>query len=295
MWAWWMSVAMAGPPAGVDLEDLDAWEQGARALRDGPDGCWTFRGDASVRAVVFRAPMLYRSASEQITEYTGPFEGHLEQGRWHSFTHTLTGPDDDSLDLDPQLVPMIGRLNRDAMQTQEAPPEPEPSERGVSVSIGGSAGGGSRQAVSMVDRVLDAIDPAATTSYAQWADSPRGVTLVQDVPLDESASADTVTLTTFFGVPADRTLPGAAPATSLSMVFPKRMRVGEGLLKATLKEPQLHVRATVVDEQAMPTVERLSVVVGALGFTVGYEQTLRYRQALRCPPAQIPPEDADPP
>ena len=41
------SLAIAGAPAGVDLNDLDHWENTAEAFLDGPPGCWEIVGQAS--------------------------------------------------------------------------------------------------------------------------------------------------------------------------------------------------------------------------------------------------------
>ena len=48
------------------------------------------------------------------------------------------------------------------------------------------------------------------------------------------------------------------------------------------------MRTQVADGVALPVLESLSMGVGAFGFTVGYEQQLRYETAKPCAAASAP-------
>jgi hypothetical protein len=61
------------------------------------------------------------------------------------------------------------------------------------------------------------------------------------------------------------------------------MRVGDGMVSATVLNGQLHLVGQTTELGTLPSVESLSVVVGAFGFTLGVEQEIRYTRVRPCP------------
>ncbi len=126
----------------------------------------------------------------------------------------------------------------------------------------------------LVGEIVAAIDPDTVLEYATWDDERQGVELVRSMPLGPRASADEVTLRTF--------LPLDGGPERIDMIFPPRIRVGDGLVKATLMNPQLHMVALPTAHGPLPARESLSTIIGVLGFTFGIEQTLSYHRATPC-------------
>ena len=294
-----LAPALAGPPPpGVDPDDLDTWEARARALRDGPTRCWVLEGVVASKVAVFTPPSLWTKSERHDLVYEGTFEGTFEKGRWQRFVHDTKRVDDTVsaavFDFDMPVRPMVGAIDEGAI-VHEKPDAPEAEspgdeagddagEDGEAESGGGStvirvesgASDSARNSINMVDDVIDSLEPTSLTSYAEWSDDPRGIRLLQDVPLTSSRNAPTVTLETF--------VPDGGPvATEVDVTFPRRYRVGEGMVKVVLMEPQMRLRGRAVGEETLPVAEALSMVVGAMGFTVGIEQSLRYTKATACP------------
>jgi hypothetical protein len=127
------------------------------------------------------------------------------------------------------------------------------------------------QAVNMLDEILGEVDPAVTTAYVEpdgdeWALVEHAEIQGQEDDLDMRWHIDKS------GLP-----------TSLDVAFPKRMRMGDGLVTVKVLNGQLHLAGTTNELGTVPTIESLSVVVGALGFTIGVEQEIRYTRVRPCP------------
>jgi hypothetical protein len=177
----------------------------------------------------------------------------------------------------------VGEIDQAVVRSLDDEGNPQPvfdealEEDQTKVSVGtdgASVSQGSSEAMNLLDEVLEAIDPVATTSIAEWSDAPAGITLIQDAPITDKPRSPTLTMTTFF--------PDGQHATELDVRFPKRHKVGDGFVKATLLDPQFHLRGQVVGDEVLPALESASAVFGMLGFTVGYEQKLAYAGAAPC-------------
>lgn len=265
-----LSVALALPP-GLDpaqVEDARAWEQRSRALLEGPPGCVELRGQVEVRVVLFRPGGWLSKGEKSELKTAGSFQGRLEAGTWTRLETTwdLDEKQKDRLNLD-RLRPIVGKLPAD--EKERGGVAVSQRDGGTEVDISGQ----SAEAVGMLDKIIAEIDPEVTTAWSLWDEAEGAVVLEQQVPL--SRGQDELRIQTRF--------PGGGPPTALDAVFPPSIRVGDGLVKASLRDAQLHLRGRQGGLGLLPTDEGLSVIIGVLGYTLGFEQRLRYEAARACP------------
>lgn len=272
MWWFVLSAAVAAPPTGVDPEDLNRWIAGSKALLAGPEGCWVLSGTVDLTLSGYIPASRWTRPERRDHVYRGSFTGRIDGGVWQEFGYDLDSEEDQ--DLDMPLYPMTGTIDPSIVKRTD-----EVGESTLSVD------GGSEEAANTLRRVLDAIDPMTETSYAEWSEEKRGVRLLEDVPLSEKGS-DVVTVETFF--------PEGGRATSLDATFPRRLKVGDDLVKVTVFDGQMHLRAQQTGDLVLPALESLSVGLGALGFTGAWEQKLVYQKATRCSGAAAAPGTAAP-
>lgn len=285
----WSTLALAAPPPpGLDVDaGLATWEARAQALLAGPTGCWELSGTVELAASGYVPATRWTRPDRHDHHLAGPFTARIEGGTWTRFDYTLRplDPDaDDDQSYEIPVWPLLGRATEKPVKAPDADADgTDAPEGGTTLSIGTGGVAVSDQggaAMNTLHRVLDAIDPATATSYAQWDERADAVALFQDFPLTDGRNADVITLRTG--------IPHAGPlATTLDVTFPGRVKVGDGLVKATIFDAQGHVRTQVVTapdgtSTALPTLESLSLGLGALGFTIGYEQTIRYVEARPC-------------
>ncbi len=271
--SWFVALALAAPPEGVVPDDLTTWETRSQALLDGPPGCWELSGRLDLTASGYVPASRWSRPDRRDHHLHGTFTGRLDAGTWTSFRYTLEGEGSDDPDVEIPLFPMTGRIDPDVAERIDTG---APSDSTITVDAGGDA-------VNTLRRVLDAIDPATETIYAEWSEDRRAVRLYRDVPLEKGSG--TVTVETLF--------PEGGLATSLDATFPRRVKVGDGLVKVTVFDGQMHLRAQQVGDLVVPALESLSVGLGALGFTGAYEQKLTYEKAVRCT-VQVGPPAPDP-
>lgn len=275
---WFVSLAFAVPPEGVVVDDLDRWERQSQALLAGPKGCWELAGKVELLAAGYVPASRWSGSERRDHAFTGEFVGRLEDGVWTSFRWSLdpVARKDEAADeeLDLPLFPMMGRIDPEIVERTDLEPAPDGKER-ESISFGTDGEG--KEALNTLQRILDGLDPKTATSYAEWSEADRGIRLFQDVPLSDAPRADTVAITTFFPE-------GGPHGDRLDAIFPRRVKVGDGLVKATMFDAQMHLRGQVAGDGVLPALESLSVGVGAFGFTIGYEQRLTYQRATRCTP-----------
>ena len=277
MWPLLISTALSAPPEGVDLEDIDHWETRSEALLAGPKGCWELEGDAHVRAAVFTPGGLLGKPSQVQATLQGPWSGRMEDGLWTRLDHQLEATEEQgTLDITGvPLHPMVGRVALKASEDGE-----QQEEGSGSVSAGISSEGvvlGAQawsQAANLVDDIIEAMDPEAVLTYASWDEARQGIEVVRSMPLGRRASAEELTLRSF--------LPLDGRPRSLDVEFPDRIRMGSWPIRVTLLDPQLHLVSLPSDQGPLPAQESLSTILGVLGFTLGYEQTLTYRKATPC-------------
>ncbi len=272
MWGWWIASALAGAPEGVDVLAVEAWQERAIRLRRGPEACWRLEGRARNHVAVYRSGGLFGRPSQSDYVYEGPFVGILDHGKWTRFETTMepaseaatSGADSDNwgVDWSIDVRPLVGT-------SVDLEPEAEDSD---------AAERGTNRAVSLVDGILDAIDADVTSTWAGWSDERSAVELTERYPLGDSKKF--VELVTRFPE-------GRAVGSALDVTFPQRHRVPvEGSpVRITLLRPQAHIRTQMVDGEALPVYESISLAAGVFGFTVGYEQTLTYTKATACTPS----------
>ena len=265
---WWMVAVWAAPPEGIDPEDVSRWEAGSEALLAGPRGCWDFAGRIAMTAVSYSPASRWMRSGRTDHVFVGSFVGRLEDGAWSSFAYDLSPADapGEPAAVEFPVFPGVGRLGQ-GIARRTNPPSEDRSE--VSADLG------SEEATNLLKQVLDDLDASTATSYAEWRDADGAVHLFQDVPVSKSPKAETVTIETTF--------PAGGTATGLDAVFPRRMKLGDGLVKVSVLDAQLHLRGQPAGDVVLPAVDSLSLGIGALGFTVAYEQKLVFETATRCP------------
>ncbi|MEN0061511.1 MAG: hypothetical protein AAGA48_05135 [Myxococcota bacterium] len=275
--AWWVGTALAAAPEGVDIEAVEVWQGRAADLRKGPKACWRLSGKAETHVAVFRPPTVFGRASQTDYVFEGTFSGTFEDGNWTAFTADMkptskaaqnSEEEDVGIDWDVPVRPLVGRAPEDASSQRRRGDDTSQDDEAASAS-------GTREAITMLDTILDAVDADVTTTYAQWSDEPPGVELFEEYPIKDGSGRKTVDLRTFFPN-------GDAVPASLDVTFPKRHRIKASPVRITLLRPQLHIRTQNIDGEAVPIYESVSLAGGALGFTVGFEQVLQYERATAC-------------
>ena len=110
----WFVAALADPPEGVDVEDIQRWEKLTDAALDGPAGCWDFKGGVRVTTTVHTRASFYKRSSTDPSVSTGNFTGRLRDGLWEYFHYTLiqgeTGEKSQA-----SVFPMVGRVKRETV------------------------------------------------------------------------------------------------------------------------------------------------------------------------------------
>ncbi len=275
---WWMSVALAASPEGVDLDDISRWREGIAALGDGPAGCWDMRGDVAVRVAFLAAPDRFSSLGVREFAVAGPFTGRLSDGVWKDLEadFALVDPpkDVEPGEIDLPVVPLVGRSVQESEDGEGFTLSVDASDGNMDVA----ADAYGSQAMSLLRSAIEDWGSNVSTSYARWNEERGGVEWVEFVPIhaDEKRSPE-VEVTAFF--------PGGAPLPlELDAVWPRtiKIRPDGSIFRVTIKDAQMHVRSEVAAELLFPVVESASLILGFMGFTIGYEQKLTYRQASPC-------------
>jgi hypothetical protein len=74
---------------------------------------------------------------------------------------------------------------------------------------------------------------------------------------------------------------GGAP-TLLDVMLPRKVSAGDGLIDINLMDAQVHVRSAETAVGIVPVQEGVSMLIGALGFTVGLDQQIQYTGFRGC-------------
>jgi hypothetical protein len=268
MMLWLLGLALAGD---VDVDDLDHWQRDTDAMLKGPAGCWDFTGGGQVVIALYTPAGMWSRAEEHRSTTTGTFTGTLDDGVWRDVKFATT-TQEGMLETDFEPSFLFGvREEKEASATATSPSS------------------GAADAANFIDRLLDSIDPATTTSYAQWTEDHSIVEFVQHVPLDDSRRPKELTIRTQF--------PEGGRATAIDALFPRRFQLGDIAdedipVRVTLMDGQAHLRSQAFGDLVLPGAETLSMVVGILGFTVGYEQRVVYNSAQKCTAKPTPKEPA---
>jgi len=253
----------------LNLDDIAATKRRARTLLDGPARCIEVQAEAKDTIVVLESGGMFGSPGQTVYTASGTIFGRLDHGAWTTWGPPLHDdrPDDD-IDLGSIVArPMVGRSPRDLDGKDE-------DEHGtVTISGDGSVAASSAgpEAMNLLDEILDDVDPEVSLAYVEPAAS--GWVLVEHADIKgHEDDLDMRWLIDSTGLP-----------TALDVTFPKRIQFGDGLVQARVLNGQLHLRGQTNELGTVPTRESLSLVVGVFGFTVGFEQEIRYTRARPCP------------
>ena len=266
-------VSEGAPLTVAELEDIERWATRGRAMLDGPPGCIEVQGTARLRVAVFRPGGLWGPGERRDIESRGTFSGTLDHGVWTHLDAALETDDGrDEIEIDT-VHPMMGRHQLE---------QGEPDEPQGSITVGTSGSGttvaiesGGAQALSMIDLLIEEIDPSITTTYTAWDSTRRAVVLEQLVVMGDGRNTQEAEVRTLF--------PEAGPPTALDLVLPKRLGFTEGPLRIRVLNAQVHLRAQPTALGLVPAQDATSLVVGVLGFTLGLEQHLTYSRVRACP------------
>jgi len=251
----------------LNLDDIGATKRRARTLLDGPDRCIEVQAEAKDTIVILGSGGLFGSPEHSVYTASGSLFGRLDHGVWTSWGPPLH-------DDRPDDKVALGAITARPMVGKTIEHEGDPEHHG-SVSVGSSGdvavASSGPQAVNLLDEILDEVDPEVTMAYVEpdndgWALVEHADIEGQEEDLDMRWHIDQS------GVP-----------TTLDVTFPKRMRIGDGLVSAKVLNGQLHLLGRTNELGTLPSIESLSVVIGVLGFTVGVEQEIRYTRVRPCP------------
>ncbi|TNE88366.1 MAG: hypothetical protein EP330_14880 [Deltaproteobacteria bacterium] len=281
-----LALASAGE---VDVEDLDHWRAGTDAMLQGPEGCWRFAGGGRVTLAIYTPASAFTRAGSHEYVSKGTFTGILRDGVWEDLVFTETGEEgtSESEEGEGQVsVSLGGREERFDMKFEPSLLFGERKQKRHGGSSGNAAADSAVDTANVVDRIIASIDPAITTSYAQWDGDHTQVEFVQHVPLSDKARTKEVTLRTLF--------PEGDKATAVDVIFPRRIQISDLAddddkppFKIVLMDTQAHLRSQRIEDYVLPGAETVSAVVGVLGFTVGWEQRLVYHDTRQCTAAEL--------
>lgn len=276
----WFLTALAAPPEGLDLDDIQRWEKLTDAALDGPTGCWDFKGGVRVTTTIHTRASFYKRSSVDPSVSMGNFTGRLRDGLWEYFHYTLIEGDSGEK-TKASVYPMVGRVQREtvlvngerAWAEEQLDKNQERADKRAEKTD--EPPREVRDPGNMLRSLLDSFDNSTAISTVGWRDSLNAVQLDQDVPIDDSKNPEVAHLVTLF--------PGGAPFPSrISAVFPRKVETGTWPMKITLVDPQMHLIQIQVRDKVLPMAETASVIVNALGFTIGLEQRFDYQSAVPC-------------
>lgn len=258
---WWLTaLALAGPPAGIDLEDPVPWGDAASTLLDGPPGCWE---------VVGKAAWSYRIGRLGSLDGTAAFVGRLEDGVWSELrveplgevVVERDGTESRIYPTERHFAPLMGRH----VPTEVSVSAGDDEVRTESRRIDGDPVNGVREA-------LDELTEAVETSYVSWDDERDGLELVRTMVLQGSGKE--VLERTFF--PGGQTAPVAQ-----ELEFPSAFSV-HAVPPVRVHDARVRLRSRVRGGVAFPLTEVLTLQVKTLGITSDLAQTVTYYSYLGC-------------
>lgn len=255
------------------LEDPAPWEARARAILDGPPGCIEVQGRVRLQVSLYTPGGLFSRAERSDVVGQGTFTGTLDQGTWTRLDTTWAEAPEGSAGrlTSDRFHPIVGKL--------PARPDADGDDEDGNVSISTGEDGlkidvsdSGEAAMGVLDETLEEIDPETTTAYVVWDAASRQVRLHQLVSLGDREDLEIVVR-----------FPEDGPPTQLDAVFPSVLKRKEEGLTFTARDAQFHLRSRVTDLGLVPGSEGMSLVMGALGFTVGFDQRVTYDRVRACP------------
>ena len=265
------------PPAGLNLDDPTAWDNAARKVVDGPPGCHDATGIARLTLTLYQMPDALMASRARQYVVGGRVSGRLTDGVWTSL-------DPELVQLDPpldgpvvenhtSLLPLVGRQRYDNFRI-DLGEDPEPEAKRAEDASGSLPS--SESPTSLLRTALDEWTGDTETVYADWDPAAAGVRVRRDVALSKDRPKDTIRLDALF--PG-----GGTQATTLDVIFPDKVGIGDWPLRGHLKDLQLHLRQDIRNGVAWPTSETSATVMSMAGFTVGVEQTILWQGWTTCP------------
>ena len=268
MIAFFVSAALAmEPPAPKIIDDLDRWESGMDAVLAGPPGCWAFTADVLQVGTVHQPPDFFSAGRSQTFTLQGTFSARLDEGRWSAIEVTPSDEDEETK-LQVPVVPIVGRVHVESDGEEEHSVSVSISQDSVKLSsLFGSS-------VSLLHEAVDEWAGRTETAMAQWDSDQQAVMFMREVPVTDSDHRPIRVDVRFpeAGIHADR----------VDAVWPRVVKVGNWPVRGTIRDAQMHLLSYQHEDVSLPRAESLSLVAGFLGFTMGFEQTLKYRTASPC-------------
>lgn len=254
----YLFILLGAAGAGID-EDPSPWAPKSRALLDGPAGCVEVQGTATVDLAVMQPGGWRGPGTTRHHHLTGPFTGTLRDGVWTERSADLRTTNSRPPIEMHDLMPVVGRSPGGAGHDLNLSISSSGKDDPVNISAQGAQG------INLVDGILDAVKPDVTLS---WLEEGEGgaLILVQRAPVKGADDDEQLELRTTF--------PGRGAPTRLDVTLPRKIRVGDGPIQATLFDGQVHLRAASTPLGPLPTEEGVSVIFGFLGFTLGIDQRL---------------------
>jgi len=254
------------PPSFELLDDLDRWEKGMDNVMAGPQGCWDFTGEVVQTVTLHQPPDFFSSA--RVSEFSGKgtFKARLDEGVWGKITQEMEDKEDET-DFEMPIVPLIGEVrSKDGDDGQSVSISVSQDTVQVAESLGKS--------VNLLRQAVDEWAGRTETALAQWDKEQQAVMLMREIPVTEDDHRP---------IHVDVRFPEAGEhADRIDAVWPRIVKVGKWPVRATIRDAQMHLLAYPHEGMSLPRAESLSLVVGFLGYTLGYEQTLKYRSAAQC-------------
>jgi hypothetical protein len=273
--------AAAEPPEGVDRDDLERWEAMSQDAIDGPDGCWDLSGNLLVAGGLLSKASFWRRTSETPYEYRGTWRGRLEDGVWTTFAYAVTDQVVKGGEpVDVPIYPVVGEIDASIVVNESAEPDPE-ERQGGSITV--EDGGDGSSPTSLLRESIEGWDTSTAFAYGRWNDETRAIELIQETPISDDANSATIDVTTY--------IPNGEWVSRVSVMFPRKLVLGEWPLKVRLHDTQFHLVQQQVSGRVFPSAENISTVGTALGFTVSYEQRLDYLSATPCVSEPDAPEE----
>ena len=258
--------AHAERPSLDVLDDIDRWDAGQNAFLAGPAGCWDLSGEATQIVTLHQPPDFFSAARNERFAVEGTIAGRLVDGIWQGDIEGELDSDDHKLEMDLEIVSLFGAK----------PEKKEPQDESISISLGEDGGAQIGASIGQASNVLrEAIEETAgdvETSLSQWDDEQNAVLYLRELPLQGDNRPIKVTVR----------FPDAGPADRIDAVWPQLIKIGEWPLKVKIRDAQMHVVGHKHGDVVLPWAESLSFVIGALGYTAGFEQSVKWTSATPC-------------
>jgi len=275
------------PPSFELLDDIDRWEDGMDNVLQGPRGCWDFSGDFKQTVTLHQPPDFFSAARIKDFVGKGSFKARLKDGVWVTFDHAYD-PSDNGI---ATLGKVVGEMDEESKEEDWDPEDFEipvvplvgevPSEmdeedvREMNEFLGDDASAITlKKSVNLLRQAVDEWAGRTETAVAQWDSKQEAVMFLREIPVADDDPRP---------IHIDVRFPAAGEYVDrIDAVWPRIVKIGKWPIRLTIRDAQMHLLAYQHDGMSLPRAESLSLVVGFMGFTMGFEQTLKFKTAARC-------------